>query len=196
MSGVRRLAALGVIALFAATPASAQEGTSISVFGFGGMINSPTDFDVDRDVSYDAGIRLGGGIALQLYEQVAVRGDFSFVSGSGQDTSGGINEDVSLDRMFYSGSLELQYPLESDFTPYAFLGGGVVTLDRKGATATSYAYDLTEFTGLLGVGARYGFSSNLEAFVEGVSWIYNRAASGDSQTDMSLNVGIGYRFPL
>ncbi len=196
MSGVRKLAAISVIALIAAAPASAQENTSVSFFGYGGLINSPTDFDVDRVVEYDAGIRFGGGIGLQLYEHVAVRGDFSYASGSGRDTSGGINEDVSLDRMYYGASLEFMYPLDSNVTPYAFLGGGLVTVDRKGATAMSYNFDVTEFTGLLGLGGRYGFSSNLEAFVEGVSWVYNRAASGDSQIDMSINVGIGYRLPL
>lgn len=196
MSGVRKLAAVGVVVLLAATPASAQERTSVSFFGYGGLINSPTDFDVDRTVEYDPGIRFGGGIGLQLYENVAVRGDFSFVSGSGQDATGGINEDVSLDRTFYAASLELMFPMDSGLTPYAYLGGGFVSLDRKGATLDSYGFDLTEFTGLLGAGARYGFSSNVEVFVEGVGWVYNRAASGESQVDTSINVGIGYRLPL
>ena len=71
-----------------------------------------------------------------------------------------------------------------------------MTLDRTGETVLSYRYDVTEFTGLIGGGARYSFQSNLEAFVEGVGWVYNRAASGDSQFDLSINVGIGYRLPL
>lgn len=193
MKDARSILGALVIAALTAGPARAQDG-SLSLFAFGGYINSPADFDVGRSVDYGAGFRFGGGFGLQLYEHVGVRFEASLTATEGTDTSGGINETVNLDRQFYGAAVEFQLWRRPTFEPYVYVGGGTVILDRTGATASSYSYDVTEFTGLVGGGLRYLMPSNLHVFVEGTGWLYNRAANDTSQFDTALSVGVGYRF--
>lgn len=182
-----------VLLLVTAPPVSAQQN-AISLFAYGGFINSPTDFDFGRTVEYSSGFRYGGGLGLQLYEHLGIRVDASLTTGEGTDTSGGINETVSLDRRYFGVAAEFPFPMPSGVEPYLYGGGGFVLLDRTGATQTSYSYDLTEFTAIIGGGLRYRFPSNLNVFVDGTGWLYNRAANDTSQFDKSLSVGLGYRF--
>ncbi len=195
MTGVRRLFLAVVVSAIATLPVNAQEAVnSFSISAHGGSINSPTDFDADRTVDYGSGIRFGGGIALQLYERVTVRGEASFASGSGTDTSGGINEDITLDRQFYGGGVEILLATGRNVEPYLYGGGGLIVVDRLGETETSYSYDVTEFTGVLGAGARYLFDSNAFVYVDATTWIYNNAITDSAQNDSSLSVGVGYRW--
>ena len=195
MIGIRRLFLAVCVSAIAALPANAQEAvSSFSLSGHGGFINSPTNFDADRTVDYSSGVRFGGGVNLQLYERLSIRGDASFTFGSGTDTSGGINEAVTLDRQFYGGGVEVLLVTDRNVEPYVYGGGGLIVVDRVGETETSYAYDVTEFTGVLGAGARYLFASNAFVFVEGMNWIYNNAITDSAQNDRSLSVGFGYRW--
>lgn len=189
-----------VILLIVATlpmgfPLSAQEPASgARVFVSAGFINSPTEFDVARAVEYSSGLRVGGGAALQLYDQLAVRADFSTTFGSGTDRTGGINEAVELDRSYAWLGMEFQFRPDEAMTPYLHGGGGIIVVDRNGATATSYNFDVTEFTGVVGGGVQYTLPSNFQVLVEATGWIYNRAADDSSQFDTSVSVGVGYRF--
>ena len=195
MSGVRRLFLAVVVSAIAALPVSAQEAVnSISLSGHGGLVNSPTDFDADRTVSYDSGVRFGGGLSLQLYERVSIRGDASFTFGSGTDTTGGINEDVTLDRQYYGGGVEILLATGRNVEPYVYGGGGLIIVDRVGETGTSYSYDVTEFTGVVGAGVRYVFASNAFVFADGTGWIYSNSVLDEGQFDSSLSVGFGYRW--
>lgn len=195
MTCVRRALVLNLVpALFALQLLAQEPDYSARIFVTGGFISSPTDFDVARSVDYGSGFRIGGGAALQLYEHVSVRADVSAAFGSGTDTTGGISEDASLDRLYIGVGIEYAFQPEEPAVPYLFGGGGMVSIDRKGASATSYAFDITEFTGLIGAGVRYGFAPNVHAFVEGTGWVYNRAADDSAQFDTSVGVGIGYRF--
>ena len=195
MTGVRRFFLAVVVSAIAALPANAQEAVnSISVSAHGGLINSPTDFDADRAVDYSSGVRLGGGLALQLYERISIKGSASFAFGAGTDVTGGINEGVTLDRQFYGGGVEVLLVTGRSFEPYVYGGGGLVVVDRVGGTATSYSYDITEFTGVVGAGVRYVFDINAFVFVEGTNWIYNNAITDSAQNDSSMSVGVGYRW--
>ena len=195
MSGARRLFLAVLVSAIAALPVNAQEAVnSISISAHGGLINSPSDFDADRAVSYDSGVRFGGGLTLQLYERVSIRGEASFTFGSGTDVTGGINEDVSLDRQFYGGGVEILLATGRNAEPYVYGGGGLIVVDRLGETENSYSFDVTEFTGVIGAGVRYVFTSNTFVFVDGTGWIYNNSILDEGQFDTSLSVGLGYRW--
>ena len=196
MSGVRRLFLAVLVSAFAALPVNAQEPVnSISISAHGGLINSPTDFDADRAVDYSSGVRFGGGLALQLYERLSIRGDASFTFGSGTDVTGGINEDVSLDRQFYGGGVEILLATGGNAEPYVYGGGGLIVVDRVGEDPiTSYSFDVTEFTGVVGAGVRYVFTSNTFVFIDGTGWIYTNSILDEGQFDTSLSVGLGYRW--
>ena len=195
MSGTRRLFLAVLVSAIAALPVNAQEAVnSIAISAHGGLINSPSDFDADRTVSYGSGVRFGGGLTLQLYERVSIRGEASFTFGSGTDMTGGISEDVTLDRQFYGGGVEILLATGGNAEPYVYGGGGLIVVDRVGETVNSYAYDVTEFTGVIGAGVRYLFSSNTFVFVDGTGWIYNNSILDDGQFDTSLSVGLGYRW--
>ncbi len=185
----------GVLAVLAVGPLSAQdEGESaLILFGSVGFLNSPQEFDVFRDVSYDGGIQVGGGIGLQLYENVTIRGDFAWVKNAGREGAP-VNEDVDFQRMYSGASLEVSLPLDSGLAPYVFGGGGFVSLDRQ---ASDYAYDVTESAGLLGGGLRYTPpGSSVQFFAQGAAWMYSNHAVTELQTDLVLSAGIGWALPL
>ena len=179
MIGIRRLFLVACLSAIAAMPASAQEAvTSLSISGHAGMINSPAAFDGgnnDRLVDYSSGMNFGGGLTLQLYERLSIKGSANFSFGAG----------TGVEVLLMTGQ---------NVEPYVFGGGGLVVVDRVGAQVTSYAYDVTEFTGVVGAGVRYLFANNTFIFLDGTNWIYNNSVTDSSQNDRSVSVGLGYRF--
>ncbi len=195
MSLSRLLLSSGVLAVLAAAPLTAQDEdeSALILFASAGFLNSPEDFDVFRDVSYDGGIQVGGGIGLQLYENVTIRGDFAWVKNSGREAAP-VNEDVDFQRLYFGTSLELNLPLDSGLAPYVFGGGGFVALDRK---APDYAYNVTEGAGLLGGGLRYTPpGSSVQFFAQGAAWMYSNHAITELQTDAVISAGIGWVLAL
>jgi hypothetical protein len=195
MSGVRRLVLAGLTAAFAALPADAQEPvSSFSLGAHGGLINDPAGYDADRIVSYGMGVRFGATANLQLYERISVRGDVSLTSKSGTDTSGGINESVDLGRQFYGAGVEVLLMTGGSMEPYVHAGGGLVVVDRQGQELNSYAYDVTEFTGVVGGGVRLLLESNAFVFADVTTWTYQNHIVDESNLDTSFSVGFGYRW--
>lgn len=195
MSGSRRLFLAVLVSAAVAVPAHAQEPvSSFSLSAHGGLINSPAGYDADRVVSYGMGIRFGAGAALQLYERISIRGDVSLTSKSGTDTSGGINESVDLGRQFYGAGVEVLLVTGGGMEPYVHAGGGLVLVDRQGQGINSYAYDVTEFTGVLGAGVRFHLESGAFVFADVTSWTYQNHIVDESQVDASFSVGFGYRW--
>lgn len=195
MSGVRRLFLAVLAGAFAALPANAQEPvSSFSLSAHGGLINNPASYDADRSVSFGMGVRFGAGARLQLYERISIRGDVSLTSKSGTDNTGGINEAVDLGRQYYGGGVEVLLMAGGNMEPYVFGGGGLVVVDRQGATTTSYSYDVTEFTGVFGAGVRFLLESNAFVFADVTSWTYQNHIVDESQMDASFSVGFGYRW--
>ena len=191
----RLLLASGVLAVLAVAPLSAQDEdeAALILFGSAGFLNSPEDFDVFRDVSYDSSIQVGGGIGLRLYENVTIRGDFAWVKNSGREAAP-VSEDVDFRRLYFGASLELNLPLDSGLAPYVFGGGGFVALDRQ---ASDYAYDVTEGAGLVGGGLRYTPpGSSVQFFAQGAAWMYTNHAVTELQTDVVISAGIGWVLPL
>ncbi len=196
MAGVRRLFLAILVSAIAAFPVNAQEAqSSISLSAHGGLINNPADFDAERAVSYGSGVRFGGSITLGLYERISIRGDASYTSKSGTDATGGSSDEVTLDRQYYGGGVEILLATGRQVEPYIHAGGGLVIVDRNGQSElTSYNYDVTEFTGVVGAGVRYVFDSNAFVFVDATSWTYNNAVLDEAQFDSAFSVGFGYRW--
>lgn len=195
MSGVRRLFLAGLAGMLAALPVNAQEPvSSFSLGAHGGVINDPAGYDADRSVSYGMGVRFGATANLQLYERISVRGDVSLTSKSGTDTSGGINESVDLGRQFYGAGVEVLLMTGGSMEPYVHAGGGLVVVDRQGQELNSYAYDVTEFTGVVGGGVRLLLESNAFVFADVTTWTYQNHIVDESNMDTSFSVGFGYRW--
>ena len=195
MSGVRRLFLAGLAGMLAALPVNAQEPvSSFSLGAHGGRINDPAGYDADRIVSYGMGVRFGATANLQLYERISVRGDVSLTSKSGTDTSGGINESVDLGRQFYGAGVEVLLMTGGSMEPYVHAGGGLVVVDRQGQELNSYAYDVTEFTGVVGGGVRLLLESNAFVFADVTTWTYQNHIVDESNMDTSFSVGFGYRW--
>ena len=195
MSGVRRLVLAVLAGAFAAVPANAQEPvSSFSLGAHGGLINDPAGYDADRIVSYGMGVRFGATANLQLYERISVRGDVSLTSKSGTDTSGGINESVDLGRQFYGAGVEVLLMTGGSMEPYVHAGGGLVIVDRQGQDMNSYAYDVTEFTGVVGGGVRFLLESNAFVFADVTTWTYQNHIVDEANMDTSFSVGFGYRW--
>ena len=195
MTGVRRLFLAGLAGLLAALPVKAQEPvSSFSLGAHGGLINDPAGYDADRIVSYGMGVRFGATANLQLYERISVRGDVSLTSKSGTDTSGGINESVDLGRQFYGAGVEVLLVTGGSMEPYVHAGGGLVVVDRQGQELNSYAYDVTEFTGVVGGGVRFLLESNAFVFADVTTWTYQNHIVDESNMDTSFSVGFGYRW--
>lgn len=195
MSGVRRLFLAGLAGMLASLPVNAQEPvSSFSLGAHGGLINDPAGYDADRIVSYGMGVRFGATANLQLYERISVRGDVSLTSKSGTDTSGGINESVDLGRQFYGAGVEVLLMTGGSMEPYVHAGGGLVVVDRQGQELNSYAYDVTEFTGVVGGGVRLLLESNAFVFADVTTWTYQNHIVDESNMDTSFSVGFGYRW--
>ena len=195
MSGVRRLFLAVLVGASVALPVRAQEPvSSFALAAHGGLINDPAGYDADRVVSYGMGMRFGANATLQLYERISIRGDVSLTSKSGTDTSGGINESVDLGRQYYGASVEVLLMTGGNMEPYVLGGGGLVVVDRQGATAQSYSYDVTEFTGVFGAGVRFLLESNAFVFADVTSWTYQNHVVDESNMDASFSVGFGYRW--
>lgn len=178
------------ITLAAPLPAEAQDEAALDLFAFGGFQNAPASFDAHRQVDYGGGLRVGAGAGIAFSDYVSLRGDYSYTSSSGQET-GLVSEDVDFSRQYASLRLQLSYPMASGFKPYAFGGGGLVTLKRR---ADSYSFDFQEIAGVFGAGFRYDFSdSPFGIFAEGKGWAYNRNTLGESQLDKVLNLGVSFR---
>lgn len=171
----------------------AQEGTAIQVSGMAGLLNPPDGFDVFRSVDYGLGRMGGGGLAVNLFPMISVRGDFAYARSSGQE-GGVVDEAVTLDRSYYSVSLEFRRPTRAGVSPFGFVGGGLVNLRRS---APSYNFDLTEGGALVGGGVAWVFpDSPLGVFAQVSQWLYSRTSAGGTQYDTSFGLGLSYRIRM
>lgn len=187
---VRILAALAVV-VWLTPPADASAQEELSLYAFGGLGNTPGEFDVVRQVDYGSSPMLGAGFSYALGPLLSLRGDVGWVRNTGDETEL-VQESVEFTRVYYTAKLQLSYELEGGLQPYAYGGGGVVSVERD---AQSYGYDFNEVAGTLGIGVHYGLpDSPLGVFAEGEGWFYNRNTTEGSQFDKAALAGISYTF--
>ena len=198
MSYTRMLVGVVAVALAAATPTAAQD-RAVTVFARGGGFNGLTNLDDAGTADFQrVGYTVGGGLGVQLLEYVSVRADFTFARNELQ--AGGVETGDRLNRFFYDGALQFQYPVSAAFVPYVFAGGGAVTLHQVGTSGQNE----TRAAGTFGVGFAYQIPrSALGFFAEGRGWAYslrdlNGALSSFDKTQVELtwSGGLSYRLPI
>src|SRR5262245_10779538 len=127
----RALGAL-MLGLAVAQPVFAQDkafGISVRGGGFNGLTNLNESGTADfKQVGYN----VGGGVGVDLHKYVGLRGDITFARNELQLND--VETGSELNRFFYDAAVQVQYPTASGFQPYAFVGGGAVTLHPVGST--------------------------------------------------------------
>lgn len=179
-----------VTLMLTSSPTHAQEEAALDLYVFSGYQNTPEGFDVERNVNYSNGLRAGGGVGVEFSDLLSIRGDFAYTTTGGRET-GLVDEDVDFSRMYGAIRLQLAYPVDGNFSPHAFAGGGLVHNER---TSDSYSYDVTDSGAVFGVGFRYRIpDSRFSVFADSEGWVYPRSTLGETQFDKMLNVGLTYR---
>lgn len=201
MAQYKLLTLAGLLALFAADPTIAQgQGNRAVVFSAqGGGFNPLTNLEEADNVDFKTGFNIGGGIAYQFNRYLAARGNFTFARAEAQDkgivTAGSVGG-TKFNRFFYGADLQLRYPLRGGATPYAFVGGGGVTVEQD---VTPDQPSFTKGAGKVGVGLSYPIPrSNVGLYAEGTGWIYKWDRNGFDKTqfDTTWSSGIAYHFGI
>jgi len=180
-----------------AGPAAAQtRGLTLSARG--GGFTPFANLNAAGTTDIKTGFNVGGGVAVDLHRYVALRGDFSF--GRGELRQGGSETGIHLNKFFYGGALQLQYPTGTNLTPYVFGGGGAVTVHEENTSNTNK----TKGAAMFGLGVRYALPrSGLGLFAEGAGWVYQHrnlvgstAGFDKTQVDALYSAGISYRLGI
>src|SRR5262245_31986880 len=193
----RALGAL-MLGLAVAQPVFAQDkafGISVRGGGFNGLTNLNESGTADfKQVGYN----VGGGVGVDLHKYVGLRGDITFARNELQLND--VETGSEWNRFCYDAAVQVQYPTAGGFQPYAFVGGGAVTLHQVGSTDS----DKTKPAGTAGLGVNYVIpGSNLGIVVEGKGWLYeiselngDLASFDKTQFDVTWSAGLSYRIPF
>lgn len=184
--------ALAVLLL--ASPAAAQS-RGLVFFAHGGGFSPLENLNATGTADIKTGFNVGGGLAIDLHKYVALRGDFDVARG--ELRLGGAQTGIHLNKYFYGGALQLQYPTSGGITPYVFGGGGAVTIHEQNTNGQ----DKTRAAGTFGAGIRYSLPhSGFGIFAEGAGWVYKHrnvpgstAGFDKTQVDALYSAGLSYR---
>jgi hypothetical protein len=182
------------LALFGAVSLSAQANGRAVVFqAFGGGATHLRNLNATGPVAhFEQGWNIGGAIGVQANDYIGLHADFTYTRNVARGTS--IFTGAKFNRYFYGAHVEVSYPTESRFAPFAFAGGGAVTVHQVGASAT--LLDFTKPAAMFGAGLRYQFgSAPVELLMEGKSLVYQWDGGGFTRTqwDLSYSLGLAYR---
>ena len=185
------------LAFFGAASLSAQESGRAIVFqAYGGGASHLRNLNATSSVAhFKPGYSIGAAIGVQANDYVGVHADFTYTRNEARGAASFAGANV--DRFFYGAHLEFSYLTENRFAPFAFAGGGAVTIHQAGALAT--LPDFTKPAAMFGAGFRYQFSgAPVELLVEGKSLVYKWDRWGFSRTqwDLSYSAGLAYRLGL
>lgn len=187
----------GVLALLVAAPAAAQNRALI-ISGRGGGFSGLTDLNDSPQADLKTGFNVGGMVGVQVHRYIVVRGDFTFARSALRN--GGVSTGIHLNKFFYGGSIQAQYPSSSGLTPYVFGGGGAVTIHEENTSGQNK----TKGAGLFGVGLSYRIPhTKFEIFAEGTGLVYEHknfagstAGFDKTQFDAAYGGGVSYRITL
>jgi hypothetical protein len=205
MSNITRTVGAMALAVTLATPALGQYRTASPVenrmffMGLGGGgFSSVRDLNDAGTANFKTGFNVFGSIGTRLYRYLAIRGDLMW--GRNQLRTNGVETGVRLNRFFYGAALQAQYPFYSGFTPYAFVGGGGITLDPSGSSGSSH----TTGAGIVGLGLEYPISgTGVGVFAQGTGLYYKISelegpltGFSRNQFDITYSGGLTYRIPF
>ncbi|HEY6108424.1 MAG TPA: outer membrane beta-barrel protein [Gemmatimonadales bacterium] len=185
---------IAVVALLGAAPLAGQRAIVFNVNG--GGYNHLTNLSAGGTPTADfkPGYNFGLSVGREFTKYFALHADFTFAHAQARGTSSFAGADIH--RLFYGAHLELRYPFAGGVTPFAFAGGGAVTVDQA---HNNQVPTFTKPAGMLGAGIGYGIPrSNFEVFAEGKSLVYKWDRSGFDKTqwDVTYSVGLAYRLML
>ena len=198
MTFTRSFLGAAALALAVAGPVAAQD-RAVRLFARSGGFNAVTNLDNAGSADFNkVGLNVGGGVGVQLHRFVTLRGDLTFARNELQ--TNGVDTSDRLNRFLYTVGVQLQYPTAIGLEPYAFLGGGAVTLHQVGTSGQ----DKTRAAGTFGLGLNYTIPhSRLGLFVEGQGWVYDLSkmngflsAYDKRQVEIGWSVGLSYSLPL
>lgn len=174
-----------------------EDQQALVFYAHGGAFSPLAHLDDENNADFKTGFAVGGGTAYRVNRYIALRGNFTFIRAEAQDTGPRPLNPVTGDmfnRYIYDGDLQLRYPLLDGLTPYAFIGGGGITVQRDIVRGRSA---FTQGAGKVGGGLSYLFpDSDVALYVEGTGWIYkwDRYGYDNVQFDTTISVGMSYRF--
>ena len=197
---------LGAVALglMFATPVVAQESAvtpkehAVTISAWGGGLSALNNLDDAGTSDFKTGFNVGGGVAVQLQRYISLRGDFNY--GRDQLRLDDFNTGVHYNKFFYGGAVQVQYPTAGGVMPYAFAGGGGITIDPEGDNGSSK----TKGAGLFGLGLEYQIPrTNWGVFAQSTGWLYKLdgldgplTGVNKTQFDVTYSGGISYRIPF
>jgi opacity protein-like surface antigen len=198
------LAVLSLLLLGSVATAQDEETFVPIAFASGGGSNSLRHLDTASDSNFKLGYNVGGGFGLEINRWVAIRAAYTY---SRAETEGSAFSPVfaaNFNRHYYGADVQLRADLDSGLSPYAFAGGGAVTVKpEKGAvfmspTGVRFANEtFTKPAGRFGVGFQYQVpDSSLSLYAEASGWAYqwDRYGFDRTQVDTTWGAGISYRF--
>lgn len=176
-----------------------EDRPALVLYAHGGMYNPLAHLDDGKNVDFKSAFSLGGGTAYRISRNLALRGNFTWVRAEARDSSFSAISSIAGDkfnRYIFDGDLQLRYPLRGGATPYAFVGGGGVRVERDVSRDTAA---FTKGAGKFGLGLGYQIpQSNVGLYIEGAGWIYkwDRNGFNKTQLDTTVSGGLSYRFGL
>jgi opacity protein-like surface antigen len=200
MAVVRRVLAAALVTLVgAATLAAQQQNKAVLFQVFGGgaqhLRNLNTSATSEGIADFKTGLNVGASIGVEFNKYFAVHGDLTYTVNEARGASSFAGSNI--DRLFYGAHAEVSYPGSEGFMPFAFLGGGGVTVRQ--AISTPILPTFTKPAGMFGAGLRYQVAqSPVQLIFEGKSLVYKWDRGGFSRTqwDVSYSLGIAYRLGL
>jgi opacity protein-like surface antigen len=189
-----RFAAAAVVTLLAAAPLASQRALVLNVNGGGYTHLANLNASGAPTADFKPGYNFGTSVGMEFTKYIALHADFTFAHAQARGASSFSGGDIH--RYFYGAHLEVRYPFESGWTPFAFAGGGAVTVDQaNGSTLPTF----TKPAGMFGAGFGYLIPrSKVELFAEGKSLVYkwDEAGFNKTQADVTYSVGLAYRIGL
>ena len=189
MRQVVRIVTVAALLAFGSSAAHAQ-GVGFSLYGFGGGYGAMNDLTAASvsTVNFKAGWNVGAGLGLSFTRFLGVRGDVALAKS--QRAGSGTNTDWQ--KIFTGADLVLTLPL-GPLSPYAFGGGGVVTLDEEDTTTPLSS----RRAGRAGLGVNVG-SGKLGVFGQATGWFYKWDVTKfptftEQQFDMLYSLGVSYK---
>src|SRR6266545_4471322 len=167
MSYARTVLGALVIAAAGGAPLAAQNN-AVTLFARGGGYNGLTNLNDAGTADFKkTGYNLGGGVDVQLEKHVSLRGDFTY--GRNELRTNSTPSGVKANRYLYDAAVQVQVPTSGGFEPYAFAGGGAVTVHQVGTSGQNK----TKGAGTFGLGLNYRIpGTQFGIFAEGKSWLY------------------------
>jgi hypothetical protein len=151
MSRIAKTLGALALGLMFATPVVAQEPQehAVTISAWGGGLSALNNLNDAGTADFKTGFNVGGGVAVQLQRYISLRGDFNY--GRDQLRVDDFSTGIHYNKFFYGGAVQVQYPTAGGVTPYAFAGGGGITIDPEGNNGSSK----TKGAGMFGLGFDY-----------------------------------------